>query len=227
MFDEQKEGWAKLYKSGTLAYPSEYVIRMLKGNYPKLNFIKNGYKNKSILEVGCGDGRHMPLFKSLGFSKIAGTEITDEICNITVTKMSDMGVEADIKVGKNSDLPFEDRSFDFLLSWNVCYYLDEEKDFHSHVEEYSRVLKNGGVLLFSIPTKKCFVYKDGVEKDGFMEIRDDWFGLRNGSIQRVFEDEEEIEQAFGSHFKDFTFGHIEDDCFGLSYSWFIGYCYKR
>lgn len=100
-------------------------------------------------------------------------------------------------------------------------------DFKTHVEEYARVLKKDGILFFSIPCKDCFVYNNGIEKDGFMTIVDDWFDLRNGSIQKVFQDEEDIRNTFGTHFKDFTFGRIDDDCFGLAYKWFIGYCRKK
>lgn len=141
--------------------------------------------------------------------------------------MESLGVNADIRVGVNNNLGFEDESFDFLLSWNVCYYLDDKMDFSSHIKEYARVLKKNGLLVFSIPCKDCFVYKNGVEKNGFMTIKDDWFKVRNGSVQKIFQNERDIEETFGSHFKDFVFGKIDCDCFGLDYKWYIGYCRKK
>ena len=186
-----------------------------------------GYKGKSICDIGCGDGRHLSFFKALGFEQIAGTEISKEIVENISKRLTDMSVKADIRVGVNNNLGFESNRFDFLLSWNVCYYLNDQMDFQSHVKEYARVLKKDGILVFSIPCKDCFVYKNGVEKEGFMTIVDDWFGVRNGSVQKIFQNEEDIMNEFGGHFTDFTFGSINDDCFGLAYKWFIGCCRKK
>ncbi len=210
-----------------MAYPAEYVIRMFRGNYPRLNLCDKGYEGKSILDIGCGDGRHLCFFDSIGFSKVCGTEISQEIVDTTKKRMDELGIDTDIRVGVNNALGFEDSSFDYLLSWNVCYYLDDEMDFSSHVKEYARVLKKDGIMVFSIPFKDCFVYKDGIEKDGFMTITNDWFGTRNGSVQKIFQDEADIEKEFGTYFKDFVFGTITDDCFGLDYRWYIGYCRKK
>ena len=227
MLKEQILGWNKAYAESGMAYPAEYVIRMFKGNYPKLNLMREGYAGKSILDIGCGDGRHLSFFSTIGFTKLAGTEISEETVEIVKKNLNEISVEADIRVGVNNNLGFETEEFDFLLSWNVCYYLDDKMNFSSHVKEYARVLKRNGILVFSIPCKDCFVYKDGVEKDGFMEIRNDWFGLRNGSVQKIFQNEDDIKNTFGTHFKDFVFGRICDDCFGLSYKWYIGYCRKK
>lgn len=167
MYNEQIKEWTNIYKQDCdMAYPPEYVIRMFKGVYPKLNLQRNGYS---------------------------------------------------------------DGQFDYLLSWNVCYYLDEDMDFLSHVKEYARVMKKGGVFVFSIPCRDCFIYKDAIEhKDShMMEIVNDYFEIRNGTLQRFFNSEKEIEEVFSSHFKDFVFGKIDDECFGLAYKWYIGYCVKR
>lgn len=230
MYNEQIKEWINIYKQDCdMAYPPEYVIRMFKGVYPKLNLQRNGYSGKSILDIGCGDGRNIPLFKQLGFKYIAGTEISKDIVINTSDRLKNIGIEADIRVGKNSNLGFSDGQFDYLLSWNVCYYLDEDMDFLSHVKEYARVMKKGGVFVFSIPCRDCFIYKDAIEhKDShMMEIVNDYFEIRNGTLQRFFNSEKEIEEVFSSHFKDFVFGKIDDECFGLAYKWYIGYCVKR
>ena len=228
MLREQINLWSKAYTElDYIAYPAEYVIRIFKGNFPRLSLCKEGYAGKSILDIGCGDGRHLCFFKNLGFAKIAGTEVSEEIVSLVHKRMESLGVNADIRVGVNNNLGFEDESFDFLLSWNVCYYLDDKMDFSSHIKEYARVLKKNGLLVFSIPCKDCFVYKNGVEKNGFMTIKDDWFKVRNGSVQKIFQNERDIEETFGSHFKDFVFGKIDCDCFGLDYKWYIGYCRKK
>lgn len=232
---DQKQDWVTAYadekeKNG-VTFPSEYVIRMFKGTYPKCNLkiYGGGYNGKSILDVSCGGAaRDLIVLDQVGFSSIAATEIASEIVDEAKQNVEHLGIKADIRVGTNRNLPFATGEFDYLLSWNVCYYFDEVMDFEQHVNEYARVLKPGAVMVFSIPKPKCFIYKDGINRgNGLIEITNDPFGVRNGIILRCFKNENDIAETFGTHFEDFTFGSIEDDCFGLNYSWYIGYCRKK
>lgn len=231
----QKNDWTMAYaaeedKNG-VTFPSEYVIRMFKGQYPKCNLriYGGGYAGKRILDVSCGGvGRDLIVLDQVGFSEIAATEISDDIVQAARRNMDRMGIKADIRVGNNRNLPFDTGYFDYLLSWNVCYYFDEVINFEEHVKEYARVCKPEAVMVFSIPKPKCFIYRDGVEKgNGLIQVTKDPFKIRNGVILRCFRDEEDIVQSFGEYFEDFTFGSIEDDCFGLNYSWYIGYCRRK
>ena len=52
-------------KTTDMRAPAEYVIRIFKGKYPRLNLIKNSFKNKKICDIGCGCGRHMIFLKTL------------------------------------------------------------------------------------------------------------------------------------------------------------------
>ena len=131
MLQEQTQNWTKEYlKDNEMFYPAEYVVRMFKGNYPRLNLKKeaDGYMGKSICDIGFGDGRHLALFKSLGFDRIAGTEISQDVVD-KVKKSLEHVASLDLRVGINNNLGFEDGAFDFLLSWNVCYYLDDKVQF--------------------------------------------------------------------------------------------------
>lgn len=232
---DQKMDWSIAYaneqdKNG-VTFPSEYVIRMFKGIYPRCD-LKNtggGYSGKSILDISCGGvGRDLIVLDQVGFSNIAATEISENIVQQVRDNISRLGIKADVRVGTNRNLPFETASFDFLLSWNVCYYFDDVIDISAHAKEYARVCKPGGIMVFSIPKPQCFLYKDCIEKgDGLVEIASDPFKVRNGIVLYRFTDEKAIVSTFGDYFEDFTFGSIEDDCFGLDYSWFIGYCRRK
>lgn len=228
--NRQENDWNKTYLKVEMPFPSEYVIRMFKGKYPKCNLQELGraYEDSKILDISCGIGRDLILFNQLKFKEIAATEITQEIVEKTKESMKLLGINANIKVGKNNCLPFENDYFDYELSWNVCYYFDEDMDFSKHAREYARVLKKDAVLVFSIPKPNCFIYKNAIPQDnGLMQITSDPFGIRNGVLLKCFQNEDEIQKAFGEYFYDFTFGSINDDCFGLDYSWYIGYCRKK
>lgn len=63
-YNPQKE-WLKISAEEKIAYTLEYVIRIFKGKYPKLNFNKNSFKDKKIRDAGCGDGRNILLLKKV------------------------------------------------------------------------------------------------------------------------------------------------------------------
>lgn len=226
-YNAEKEWTSTFLSKKNMAYPSEYVIRILKGSYPRLNLDKKSFVGARICDASCGDGRNIPLMKQCGFEAYA-TEISQDIVNKVSKNLADNGINAEVRVGKNDQLPFEDGYFDYVLSWNACYYMGQNRDFGLHVQELARILKSGGTLILSIPKKTCFIYKTSERiGDEFAVIRNDPFGVRNGEVLRIFEDENEIANTFSTHFKDFVFGSIHDDCFGFEYHWHIAVCKRR
>lgn len=221
------KNWSKYLSTKEMSFPSEYVIRIFKGSYPRLNLDKNSFMGKKICDVGCGDGRNLVLLHQCGF-KTYGTEIKEEIVNKTKLNLKKLGILSEIRIGTTEDIAFENNFFDYLLSWNSCYYMGKNMDFSKHVREFSRILKKNGYLIMSIPKKSCFIYH-GSRKiaDGYRIIRNDPFGVRNGEIFRIFNDENEITKTFSKHFKNFIFGSIIDDCFGYDYHWHIVVCQRR
>ena len=223
-----KKEWTKdILNEKEMAFPSEYVIRIFKGSYPRLNFDKLSYKGKRICDTGCGDGRNMVLLSQCGFDTY-GVELTKEIVNKVTSDLNKLNVLSEIRVGTNQNIPFDDNFFDFILSWNSCYYMGENRDFSTHVKEFSRILKKDGYLILSIPKKTCFIYHGSEKlKDGYQIIRNDPFNIRNGEILRMFEDEKEIENEFSKYFKNFIFASVHDDCFGFDYHWHLVICQKE
>lgn len=214
--------WNNIYGRGAdVAYPAEAVIRIFLGEFPKLTFDKN-FSGKSILDLGYGDGRHFPLFKRLDL-KSSGVEITQEIVDNTLSKDLFKGYDLDLRAGSAGNIPFDDSAFDYMISWNSCYYMSKDSlKFEAHAAEMLRVVKPGGWLIVSVPAPTCFVFKSCEDLgNGYAVIRDDYFGARNGEIMRRFSDTDDLVNEFAPAVTDVSLATIGMDWFGLDYDWYV------
>lgn len=226
------EAWGKYYRSlaDSYLFPNEFVVRSFLGTYPNLSMSRD-YRGKRVCDVSCGDGRNMVLLNRLGL-ELYGTELTPEICSITQRRLLEHrdSIRAEIQPGNNRSLPFADDYFDYLLSWNACYYMENEQaEIADHVDELARILKPGGYLICSVPAPDCFTL-EGAEELGRDLIRintQSRWTMLNGTIYYRFRSFEHIAQIFAPRFSDFQTATIHDDCFGIRLSYFIFVCRAR
>jgi SAM-dependent methyltransferase len=196
-------------------YPVEFVVRAYLGNYPRLKSGDRHYAGKSVLDIGFGDGRNMPLLHNLGM-KVHGVEITDDICKLTTSRMARLGIDVDARVGRNRQIPFDNASFDHVLACHAIYYVDQGTRFENNASEVARVLKPGGSFVFSAPKATSYIMRDAVDLGGgHMQIANDPYGVRVGFILKKFDTASDIEAALSPHFKDFAIGSCQNDFWGI------------
>ena len=119
------------------------------------NKVKLDNENGIMLDVGCGEGRHIfgamqkfpnlqcvgldPHLESLDKS-LEGLELFESLSNKTTTFLS----------GSAYSLPFGDSTFDLVVCSEVLEHLHEYRD---AISEINRVLKPGGKFLASVPAE--------------------------------------------------------------------------
>ena len=206
-------------------YPTEFVVRTLLGDYPGLSFRKPR-QGDSILDVAFGDGRNTAFLCDLGLD-VHGIEITEDIVRQTGKRLSEMGCEPVLKTGRNSSIPYENKSFDYILACHCCYYCDEGETLLQKLQEYSRVLKKNGVLIASVADNSSYIF-EGAEKltDGTWRISNDPYNNRIGYRLHAFGNSTEIAKYFGLYFGEFCFGYANNDYFGLNERVFWVVCQK-
>lgn len=213
-------------RSRAKVYPTEFVVRTFLANYPGLMFTKPKPREK-ILDIGFGDGRNAAFLCDLGLT-VSGVEITEGIVEQAKVRLSQLGHTADLRVGRNSHLPFEDNYFDYILSCHCCYYCDESESFMDNMKEYVRVIRPGGYLVASIADAESYIFKDAeTQEDGSKRVKADPYMNRNGYRLHAFLNTNQIEQALSPYFKNFSFGHANNDYYGINERVFWVVCEKR
>lgn len=206
-------------------YPTEFVVRTLLAHYPNLNLTKPVPGNK-ILDIGFGDGRNTAFLCDCGLT-VSGIEITQGIVGQTRERLSKLGHNPDLRVGRNSSIPFADGEFDYILACHCCYYCDDGQTFLDNLKEYSRVLKKDGFLIASVANKASYIFDDAKElPDGSMLVMKDPYNNRNGYRLHGFAAAPDIEQYFSPLFKNFSLGSADNDYYGISERVFWVVCQK-
>jgi SAM-dependent methyltransferase len=99
----------------------------------------------SVLDVACGTGVVGLTAARLG-ARVSGVDLTPELIARAKENSALMGVAADWRQGDAEALPFQDASFDFVVS-QFGHMFAPRPDVVVH--EMLRVLKRGGVIAFS------------------------------------------------------------------------------
>lgn len=215
--------WQAAFDSRPAAYPSEGLVRLLRGSYPDRPALPSSGK---ALDIGCGDGRNTQLLASSGFDAL-GTEIHDDIVKGNQRRFPGIQFETAFA----DDLPYGDGLFDLVVAWNSAYYVSARRSsLETHFHEFQRVTSDSGFLIVSVPQPTNFIYQGAVPISNwhddplgqYVEIRKDPFGIRNGEVMGIWHDQREFE-GFLSRFFGGPVSVSEQmgNWFGLQYDWWV------
>lgn len=125
--------------------------------YPLLNRWRK-QKFKTLLDLGCGVGRHALLFSKYDF-EVCACDLSKEGIDKLNTLVEESGLSIATKVCDMLSLPYEDNSFDSLIAFHAIYHSDDE-GIKKIINEIKRVLKTGKEAYITFNSKNSSAFKN-------------------------------------------------------------------
>ena len=226
--DHLDNNYAAYYESKEVGYlyPAEFVVRALLGSYSDLPREHKNYSNLRALDLGCGDGRNIPLLTQLGF-EVVGLEIDRHIVEKCRQNLNYNNVKAELVVGSNSNTKLPKESFDVVIACHSCYYLSSNDSFHDNLQEIHTILKPRGSFIFSIPTSSSYLLDTAdICDDGYAVIRNDPLRIRNGARIKYFSTIHEIHMTLAPLFTDIHIAKCENNWWGINEHCWVVVCLR-
>lgn len=134
--------------------------------------------NLNVLDAGCAAGWYTCELIRHG-AIVTATDISQNMVDATKRRVGEKATVVCLDLAE--ELPFENSSYDLIISSLVLHYL---KDWKSTFKEFNRILKPGGKLLFSVhhPSMDVRLSKEGNYFSHEL-IVDEW--TRDGKIIEV------------------------------------------
>lgn len=117
-----------------------------------LNFWKfDSFRNKRVLDVGCGPG-WVSVNYAINGAKVYAIDLTPRAVELTKINLNNNGLTAKVEVGNAEKLQFDNNYFDLIVSSGVLHHTQNIK---KAFKECIRVLKPGGKA-------KITLYRKGI-----------------------------------------------------------------
>lgn len=141
--ESSPKGWAQNFASGSVGLTTYKKIAL--GMDKRYRLIRKHLGIKaSILDAGCGLGDWVCFLAQKGYLATGLDYSANIVAKLRSACPSYEWVQGDIH-----ELPFENESFDGVISWGVIEHREEGPE--KALKEFYRVLKPGGVAIVTVP----------------------------------------------------------------------------
>ncbi|MDD7513693.1 class I SAM-dependent methyltransferase [Campylobacter lanienae] len=162
--------WEQHISNSMLLYPNEYLTRYIYANKRDFN---------SILDFGCGDGRHLEMIARAGIKDIIGVDYNSTAIEVAKNRCQKYSIKL-YQNNQNSNLKdlIQRDNLDCVVCWGItltnAYYMTSEI-----FKQFTKILKPNGKVIANWRAQDDSLYGDGKEiaKDTFVIQRDSHKGL--------------------------------------------------
>lgn len=115
------------------------------GEWSELQKLLPDFKQKTVLDLGCGYGWHCIYAAQNGAQNVIGIDISEKMLNVAQTKNNDPVIE--YRKAAMEDLVFPESHFDVIISSLAFHYIQDFKELAVNISHW---MKPGGTLVFSV-----------------------------------------------------------------------------
>jgi tellurite methyltransferase len=120
---------------------------------PRVTQLLRERRGSTVLDLGCGTGRHVVYLARRGFS-VFGLDNSPEGLRLACQWLEEEGLQADLRLREMTEyLPYADGFFDAVISVQVIHHADIAT-IRGIVQEITRILKPEGLLFVTVPQLK-------------------------------------------------------------------------
>ncbi len=159
-----------------LDYEQKREFRYSLQDYMHKAFHFDDFKDKMVLEVGCGAGIDSAEFASNG-AHIVSTDLTRTSTELTRDLFKGIGLPSVVIQSNATSLPFRENTFDCVYSFGVLHHFP---GIEFALAEIHRVLKPGGQLMVMLYHRDSLLYAYSIVF---------WRGIREGLLKTMTPDE--------------------------------------
>jgi SAM-dependent methyltransferase len=187
-FHEARFAWERQYEKGY------FLNQSFQHEMPAIAKRFKSHGVRSVLDHGCGSGRHVLFLARQGF-EVVGLDIAPTGLYALLPKLTAEELVSHTALGDIFQLPFEDDSFDAIISVRVIHH-NRVALILKTVGEMRRVLKPHGLIWITVPVPKGHGAKDGKEIEPGTWVPTG--GIEKGLPHHLFT-EDELQKLF-QHF---------------------------
>ncbi|WP_086304632.1 class I SAM-dependent methyltransferase [Campylobacter devanensis] len=163
--------WEQHISNSMLLYPNEYLTRYIYANRRDFN---------SILDFGCGDGRHLEMIARAGLEHIIGVDYNRSALDIAQQRCQKYNIKCELYQNNQNKKLNEliKNELDCVVCWGItltnAYYATSDI-----FKQFAKILKPNGKVIANWRAQDDSLYGDGKEiaKDTFIIERDSHKGM--------------------------------------------------
>lgn len=219
--DKWAEEFQRQIQSGSYPkWPNEAMVKVIFGNYLKVTRRPN--PTWRVLDVGSFLGNNLLPFAEIG-CECHGVDIHPDIVAAAYKIMHARGFNCLFKEGTNRALPYEDHSFDLIISINTLHYEGNEENILLALKEFRRVLKNDGSLYLSTVGPQHEIQRRALIKGNHSYLVAN-YDFRNGQEFFCFDTERYLEFYLKRFFNEVEVGRVTEQLMTIPLDFLIAYC---
>ena len=169
------------------------------------NWKKQG--KRSVLDLGCGLGRHALLFAKNGF-KVTAADISE----YAVKKLREAEKRENVIITSNVcdmlNLPYRENSFDCIFSYNAISHTDTE-GFHRILNKIKEIMKPDGEIFLTLCSKSAWSFREAnyprLDENTVIKTEEG----PEKDIPHFYVDLEDIKRLFEPDFELISVSHVD------------------